>query len=122
VIFNEKELDSYVKLNIEDIPNDNDVDTDVKIFRNALDFSTKRVKDCMIPRADIIAVRNDTSTEILKEKFIETGLSRILVFEDNIDNIIGYIHIWELFNDPETGQKKSRLSRLYPKVCRQKNS
>ena len=106
VILNEKELDSYVKLNIEDIPNDNDVDTDVKIFRNALDFSTKRVKDCMIPRADIIAVRNDTSTEILKEKFIETGLSRILVFEDNIDNIIGYIHIWELFNDPENWTKK----------------
>ena len=105
VIFNEKELDSYVKLNIEDIPNDNDVDTDVKIFRNALDFSTKRVKDCMIPRADIIAVRNDTNTEILKEKFIETGLSRILVFEDNIDNIIGYIHIWELFNDPENWTK-----------------
>jgi len=64
------------------------------------------VKDCMIPRADIIAVRNDTSTEILKEKFIETGLSRILVFEDNIDNIIGYIHIWELFNDPENWTKK----------------
>lgn len=106
VILNEKELDSYVKLNIEDIPNDNDVDTDVKIFRNALDFSTKRVKDCMIPRTDIIAVRNDTSTEILKEKFIETGLSRILVFEDNIDNIIGYIHIWELFNDPENWTKK----------------
>ena len=106
VILNEKELDSYVKLNIEDIPNDNDVDTDVKIFRNALDFSTKRVKDCMIPRADIIAVRNDTSTEILKEKFIETGLSRILVFDDNIDNIIGYIHIWELFNDPENWTKK----------------
>ena len=106
VILNEKELDSYVKLNIEDIPNDNDVDTDVKIFRNALDFSTKRVKDCMIPRADIIAVRNDTNTEILKEKFIETGLSRILVFEDNIDNIIGYIHIWELFNDPENWTKK----------------
>jgi CBS domain containing-hemolysin-like protein len=47
-----------VKLNIEDIPNDNGIDTDVKIFRNALDFSTKRVKDCMIPRADIVAVRN----------------------------------------------------------------
>lgn len=106
VIFNEKELDSYVKLNIGDIPNDNGIDTDVKIFRNALDFSTKRVKDCMIPRADIVAVRNGTNTEILKEKFIETGLSRILVFEDNIDNIIGYIHIWELFNDPENWTKK----------------
>lgn len=106
VIFNEKEIDSYVKLNIEDIPNDNGIDTDVKIFRNALDFSTKRVKDCMIPRADIVAVRNGTNAEILKEKFIETGLSRILVFEDNIDNIIGYIHIWELFNDPENWTKK----------------
>ncbi len=106
VIFNEKEIDSYVKLNIEDIPNDNGIDTDVKIFRNALDFSTKRVKDCMIPRADIVAVRNGTNAEILKEKFIETGLSRILVFEDNIDNIIGYIHIWELFNDPKNWTKK----------------
>lgn len=100
------DLDTYVKRSIDEIPDETQVDSEVKIFRNALDFSNVRLKDCMVPRADVVAVSSDTDAETLKEKFIETGLSRILVYEDNIDNIVGYIHIWEMFSNPEDWTKK----------------
>lgn len=99
------DLDSYVKQGIEDMEEDSDVDSEVKIFRNALDFSSMKLRDCMVPRTDIVAVTEDTDIETLKEKFIETGMSRILVYRENIDNIIGYIHMWEIFNTPEDWTK-----------------
>ncbi len=60
-----------------------------------------KIRDCMIPRADIVGVSLDTDLNTLKEKFIETGISRILVFKEDIDNIVGYIHMWEIFNNPK---------------------
>ena len=94
------ELDTYVKQGIEEVPSDGGIDSEVKIFRNALDFSSVKLRDCMVPRTDIIAMSIDTEIEELKDKFIETGYSKILIYEDDIDNIIGYIHIWEMFNNP----------------------
>lgn len=98
--FSKINLDNYVLQSIVDLSKENEVDSEMKIFRNALDFSSMKIKDCMVPRADIVAISVDTSLEILKEKFIETGYSRILVFENDIDNIVGYIHVWEIFNNP----------------------
>lgn len=94
------DLDSYVRQGINETPDRVNVDSKVKIFRNALDFSSKKLRDCMIPRAEIVAVSEDTDLEVLKERFIETGISRILVYKDDIDNILGYIHIWEMFDNP----------------------
>lgn len=100
------DLDSYVKQGIEEMEDNSNVDSEVKIFRNALDFSSMKLRDCMVPRADIVAVSEDTDIEALKDKFIETGMSRILVYRDNIDNIIGYIHLWEIFNISEDWTKR----------------
>ena len=94
------DLDFYVKQGLEDIPQRTEVDSEVRIFRNALDFSSMKLRDCMVPRTDIVAVSDDTDIETLKQKFVETGISRILVFHKSIDNIIGYIHMWEMFNNP----------------------
>jgi CBS domain containing-hemolysin-like protein len=80
---------------------DHEEESEVKIFRNAIDFSSLKLRDCMVPRADIVAVSIDTDIETLKERFIETGISRILVYKDDIDNITGYIHMWEMFNNQE---------------------
>lgn len=99
-LFSQIDLDNYVRQSIDDMSKESEVDSEMKIFRNALDFSATKIKDCMVPRADIVAINVNTNFEILKEKFIETGFSRILVFENNIDNIIGYIHVWEIFNYP----------------------
>ena len=74
---------------------------DFKIFQNALDFSEVKLRECMIPRTEIIAVKNDSEIEDLQQKFIETGLSKILVFKESIDQIIGYIHMKDLFNNPD---------------------
>lgn len=98
--YSQGELNAYVKKSIHELTSDEDMDAEVKIFRNALDFSGLKIKDCMVPRAEIVAVNIDTDVETLKEKFIETGLSRILVYKEDIDNILGYIHIWELFSQP----------------------
>ncbi len=94
------DLDSYVRKGIEDMPDEAEVDSEVKIFRNALDFSSMRLRDCMVPRAEIVAVNEDTDIDKLKELFIETGISRILVYRKDIDDIIGYIHMWEILDNP----------------------
>ena len=86
---------------LDDISNDSDDESEVKIFRNAIDFTTMKLKDCMVPRADIVAVSIDTNIGALKERFIETGISRILVYNHDIDDIVGYIHMWEMFSDHE---------------------
>ncbi len=98
--FNKVDFDTYVKKSIDDMSKERDIDSEVKIFRKALDFSAMKIRDCMVPRADIVAVSVDTDLNTLKDKFIETGMSRILVFKDDIDNITGYIHIWEILNNP----------------------
>ena len=98
---NRDDFDSFVKKSISDMDNEDEVDSEVKIFRNAIDFSSMKLRDCMVPRADIVAVSIDTDVETLKERFIETGISRILVYKDDIDDISGYIHMWEMFNNTE---------------------
>lgn len=99
--FSRVDLDTFVKKSIHDMSNANEMEPEVKIFRNALDFSSMKLRDCMVPRADIIAVNIDMEIDTLKEKFIETGISRILVFKEDIDDIIGYIHMWEIFTHPQ---------------------
>lgn len=73
-----------------------------KLFENALSLSDTKIRACLLPRKEIIAVEKGTSIASIKEKFIETKLSRIIVFENNIDNIIGYIHHLDLFKNPST--------------------
>ena len=90
------ELNTYVKQGIEEAPIEGGRDSEVKIFRNALDFSSVKLRDCMVPRTDIVGISKDTDVDELKDTFIETGFSKILVYEDDIDNIVGYIHIWEM--------------------------
>lgn len=78
------------------------VETEVKMFHNALDFSTIHLRDCMLPRNEIVAVNLDTTTrDELSDLFTRSGRSKIIVYREDIDNIVGYIHVSELF-DPES--------------------
>lgn len=79
-----------------------EIDHEIQIFKNALDFSEVKARECMIHRTEIIAMNVEESIENLREKFMETGLSKILIYRDNIDNIIGYTHSLELFKKPDT--------------------
>lgn len=108
------DLNDYIEETIDDMEEKKvEVDNEVKIFRNALDFASAHVRDCMIPRNEIVAVNIDTVTrEELTGLFISSGRSKIIVFRQDIDTIIGYIHVSELF-DPSVDWKERIMPVLY---------
>ena len=95
--FTKMDLDYFIQSSIQQGNGAENVDTEVKIFQNALDFSNLRIRDCMVHRTEIEAVDKSTTAEELMRVFVETGYSKIIVYENTIDNIIGYIHSSEMF-------------------------
>ena len=96
--FTKVDLDYLVQTSIDNAKDDDDLDDEVGLFHNALDFADTKVRDCMIPRTEIDAIDiEDCTVEQLKNKFIDSGHSKIVVYRDDIDHIIGYIHSSELF-------------------------
>lgn len=104
--FTKRELNNLIQTSIDNADEEVEIDNDVLIFQNALDFSSIKVRDCYVPRTEIEAVEVNTPLEELKSAFIESGHSKIVVFKDNIDNIIGYIHSSELFRLGKKWQQK----------------
>jgi putative hemolysin len=96
------DLDDYVKDITDRMEDEFEMENEIQILQNALDFSTTKARDCMIPRTEITAVNVEISIAELKRRFIETGYSKILVYRDSIDHIIGYVHSYELFKKPES--------------------
>lgn len=95
---------------------ENEEEHDIKLFRNALDFSEVKLRECIVPRTDIIAMPIDGTLDELRELFIETGYSRILIYRDSIDNIIGYVHSSALFHHPETVAKAVSKILIVPET------
>ena len=96
--FTRVDLDYLVQSSIDNATDEDDLDEEVKIFHNALDFSDTKVRDCMVPRTEIDAVDiEDCTIDELKSKFIESGHSKLIVYRDDIDHVIGYIHSSDLF-------------------------
>lgn len=104
--FGKDDLDYFIQKSIQESPKNAELDKEMVLFQNALAFSNIRIRDCIVPRTEIVAVSTTTSLEELLSKFIETGLSKILVFKEDIDNIIGYIHSSEMFTRPKDWTKK----------------
>ena len=102
IVFEKVDLDNYLEEYTTDTENSNVLDHEVKIFHNALNFADVIARDCMVPRNEIVAFEIEEDLVGLREKFIETGLSKILIYRETVDNIIGYIHSYELFKSPET--------------------
>ena len=98
--FSKVDLDYLVQSSIENAHSDEEINEEVKIFQNALDFSDYKVRDCMVPRTEVNAVDvNDCTVDELMQKFVESGNSKIIVYEGDIDHIIGYIHSSEMFRN-----------------------
>lgn len=114
--FTKVDLDHFIQSSIQDSNNEEEINTEVKIFQNALDFSSIKIRDCMVPRTEIIAIEEESSIEELMELFVEKGISKIIVYQDNIDNIIGYIHSSEMFNEPEDWKKCIRQLPFVPET------
>jgi CBS domain containing-hemolysin-like protein len=101
--FSKIDLDDYVK-DMNERMNEsgtNELENEMQILQNALGFSEVKARDCMIPRTDIVALEIEDEIETLKNQFIKTGLSKIIIYRDSIDNVIGYTHSYDLFKKPE---------------------
>ena len=115
--FTRVDLDYLVQSSIENAKDDEEITDEVKIFHNALDFSDTKVRDCMVPRTEIEAVDvEDCTVDELRNKFIESGFSKIIVYKDDIDHIIGYIHSSEMFRNPEKWRDGIRTLPYVPET------
>lgn len=114
--FTKVDLDHFIQSSIQDTENEEEINTEVKIFQNVLDFSSIKIRDCMVPRTEIIAIEDDATIDELKTLFIEKGISKIIVYNDNIDNIIGYIHSSEMFREPKDWHDGIRQLPIVPET------
>ena len=99
--FGKVDLDYFVQSSIDNAESEETLDTEVKIFQNALDFSAVKIRDCIVPRTEVVAVALDATLEELKNRFVESGISKIIVYDGNIDNVVGNIHSSEMFRNPK---------------------
>ena len=99
-VFGKLDLEEYLKFHSSE-SNYKNLDVEVKILQNALDFSSVKIRECMLPRTEIVAIEVTKTIEDLLKIFIDTKLSKVLIYKENIDNIIGYAHSNELFKSPK---------------------
>jgi CBS domain containing-hemolysin-like protein len=115
-MFNKVDLDHFLTaVQPEQQPGDEEIQ-DLKIFKNALEFSGLKVRDCMIPRTDIIALEEDAPMEDLAQRFVDTGLSRILIYRETIDNVIGYVNSKDLFRKPARFKTHLKSIQIVPET------
>lgn len=100
--FSKIELGNYINEQMSTVDNDEDVDSEIQIFQNALEFSGVKAREIMTPRTELVAVEFHSSVSQLRELFIQTGYSKILIYQNSLDDIIGYVHSFELFKKPRT--------------------
>ena len=99
--FSKSELGNYIEEQLESTKDIENVDSDIQIFQNALDFTEVKAREAMVPRTEIVAIENDADLDEIKKLFTSTGLSKIPVYNESVDDIEGYVHAFELFRKPE---------------------
>ena len=116
IVFSKVDLDHFVSLSKQNKAESEAEQDDFRIFQNALDFSNVKLRECMVPRTEIEAVDCDTDIDKLRAKFIDTRLSRILVYQESIDNIIGYFELKDIFKDPKDVKSLIRKLAIVPET------
>ncbi|MCR5513105.1 MAG: hemolysin family protein [Prevotella sp.] len=114
--FTRVDLDYLVQSSIDNAEDDEEIEEEVRIFQNALDFGDTKVRDCMVPRTEIDAVEDTCDIEQLKQLFIESGHSKIVVYHEDIDHIVGYIHSSEMFRNPTDWKQNLRTMIFAPET------
>lgn len=131
--FTKTDLDYLIQSNMDEVKDENEINEEVKIFQNALDFSSIKLRDCVVPRTEVDAVALDTPLDILRSQFVESGHSKIVVYKDDIDNIVGFVHVSDMFKlkdneswntcirdvviAPETMPAQKMMQTLMQKKC-----
>lgn len=100
--FSKVELGNYITEQMNNVSNENEIDSEIQIFQNALEFSDLKARDIMTPRTEISGAEILDSVVDLKNTFVKTGYSKLLIYQNSIDDILGYVHSFELFNKPKT--------------------
>lgn len=116
IVFSSIDLYNYIDEFSDDDNVHNEVDQEVQMFQRAIDLQDVKLRECMVPRTEIEAVNEKATIEELKEKFIETGLSKILVYKESIDNIVGYIHSFDIFKNPQSITEVQRSISIVPET------
>ena len=114
--FGKVDLDYFVQSSIDNAEDEEELDAEVKIFQNALDFSSIKIRDCIVPRTEIVAVDLTATLEDLKSLFVESGISKIIVYDGNIDNVVGYIHSSEMFRNPADWRNNVKEVPIVPET------
>ena len=114
--FSKVELGDYILEQLETVEEEDEVDSEIQIFQNALEFSAVKAREVMVPRTEITAVELHENPKNLAKLFTETGYSKILIYKDTIDNIIGYVHSYELFKKPKTIKSILRPVEFVPET------
>ena len=100
--FTKVELGNYISEQMESVEESDDIDTEIQLFQNALEFSDVKAREVMVPRTELVAIEIHDTVKSISETFTSTGLSKILIFKDTIDDILGYVHSFDLFKKPKT--------------------
>lgn len=114
--FSKLELGDYITEQMETVEEEDEVDSEIQIFQNALEFSAVKAREVMVPRTEITAVELHETPKNLTKLFTDTGYSKILIFKDTVDNIIGYVHSYELFKKPKTIKSVLRPVEFVPET------
>tara|TARA_B100000767_G_scaffold69449_1_gene66098 strand:- start:296 stop:1564 length:1269 start_codon:yes stop_codon:yes gene_type:complete len=102
ISFSKGELGDYIEKQVESVSDKGQLDSEIKIFQNALEFSDLKAREIMVPRAELVSIDIDKGIKDLKDLFMTTGLSKIPVYQDSIDDILGYVHAFALLKKPKT--------------------
>lgn len=114
--FTKIDLDNLIQSSIESTQDNKEVNEEIKIFQNALYFSEIKVRDCMVPRTEIEAIDFNSSIETLKNKFVESGNSKIIVYKEDIDHVVGFIHSSEMFHAPSDWTTRIKEVPIVPET------
>jgi CBS domain containing-hemolysin-like protein len=116
LVFSKVELGNYINEQMKTVEKDEEVDSEIQIFQNALEFSEVKSREVMIPRTELVALEIHDSIKLLNKQFIETGYSKILIYKNTVDDILGYVHSFELFKKPKTIKSIMRPIEFVPEA------
>ncbi|MCH7523642.1 MAG: HlyC/CorC family transporter [Bacteroidetes bacterium] len=116
LVFSKVELGNYISEQMEAVEEHEEVDSEIQIFQNALEFSEVKAREVMIPRTELVALEIHDSIKTLNELFTATGYSKVLVYQNTIDDILGYVHSFELFKKPKTIRSIMRPIEFVPET------
>ncbi len=116
LVFSKVELGHYISEQMETVEDHEDVDSEIQIFQNALEFSEVKAREVMVPRTEIAAIEIHETVKTLSAQFVSLGYSKILVYKDTIDDILGYVHSFELFKKPRSVKSIMRPVEFVPET------